>query len=283
MSRIAYVNGRYLPFADAALPIEDRATQFADAVYEVWAIRGGLLLDHAGHLRRLERSLGELSITAPMSDAALGVAIAETIRRNRVRNGHVYLQISRGVAPRDHAFPAQARPSVVITAKPGRPAAMDARAARGISVIVRPDIRWGRCDIKTTGLLANVLARQAAVEAGADDCWLEAVDGLTESSAANIWIVDRNGVLRTRPTTDNILPGITRATVLRMAEERQIRVQEGAFSRAEALAAREAFQTSAGGMVMPVVRIEGMAIGDGAPGPLSRALRDAYVAAALAA
>lgn len=282
MSRIAYVNGRYLPFAEASLPIEDRATQFGDAVYEVWAIRGGRLLDHAGHVRRLERSLGELSIRPPMTQAALAVAIGETVRRNRVRNGYVYLQISRGTAPRDHAFPADAAPSVVITAKPSRPAAMEARAARGISVIVRPDIRWGRCDIKTTGLLPNVLARQAAIEAGADDCWMEAPDGLTESSAANIWIVDREGVLRTRPTSDNILPGITRATVLRMAKERQIRVREGAFTLAEARAAREAFQTSAGGMVMPVVRIEGDPIGDGAPGPLSRALRDAYVAAALA-
>jgi D-alanine transaminase len=282
MSRIAYVNGRYLPFADAALPIEDRGTQFADAIYEVWAVRDRVLLDEAGHFTRLARSLGELRIPMPMPAASLALVLRETMRRNRVTNGTIYLQISRGVAPRDHPFPTDPlRPSIVVVAKRGDPRRMDAKASKGIAVVVEKDIRWGRCDIKTVGLLPNVLARQAGIDAGADDCWMEGPDGrLTEASAANIWIVDADGVLRTPSTEGNILNGITRRTVIRLAEERQIRIQERAFTLAEAKAAREAFQTSAGGFVMPVVAIAGSAIGSGTPGPVSRALREAYVAAA---
>jgi D-alanine transaminase len=285
MGRIAYVNGAYVRHADAAVHIEDRGYQFADAVYEVWAMSGGLLCDPEGHFTRLERSLGELSIDMPMTRAALTTVLKETIRRNRIRDGLVYLQVSRGVAPRDHVFPASPiAPAVVVTVKRTDPAAAEARAAAGVGVLTTPENRWGRCDIKTVGLLPNVLAKQAAKEAGATEAWFIDADGLvTEGASSNAWIVTSEGVLVTRDTGANILRGVTRETLLEVARTANIRIEERAFSLTEACSAREAFFTGAGALLLPVVSIDGRAVGDGRPGPVATRLRSLYIESARAA
>lgn len=279
MSRIAFVNGHYVPFADAMVHVEDRGLQFADSIYEVFAVRDGRLLDAPGHWARLERSLKELRQVMPMRAAALEAHIRETVRRNRVRNGLAYLQITRGVAKRDHPFPAPGLPqTVIITARRIDRAKADAGAEKGIAVITLPDQRWGRCDIKTTALIPNVLAKQAAREAGAYEAWLVDRDGfVTEASSANAWIVTLEGTLVTHAISNAILPGITRASVKELAEARQLNVEERPFTPDEARAAREAFITSAGNFVMPVVRIDDHPVGDGMPGPVSRALRADYL------
>lgn len=285
MGRIAYVNGAYVRHADAAVHIEDRGYQLADAVYEVWAMSGGRLCDPEGHFTRLERSLGELSIDMPMSRAALTTVLKETVRRNRIEDGLVYLQVSRGVAPRDHAFPTEpVPPAVVVTVKRTDPAAAEARAAAGVGVITTPENRWGRCDIKTVGLLPNVLAKQAAREAGSAEAWFIDADGLvTEGASSNAWIVTANGVLVTRDTSANILRGVTRATLLEVARTENIRIEERAFSLEEAMTAREAFFTGAGALLMPVVAIDGKPVGTGRPGPVASRLRNLYIAEARAA
>ncbi|MBN8553559.1 MAG: D-amino-acid transaminase [Caulobacterales bacterium] len=279
MSRIAYVNGRYGPKSEATVHIEDRGYQFADAVYEVWGVSAGLLMDFEGHMARLERSLDELKIVRPMSRAALTQVLRETVRRNRVANGLVYLQISRGTAPRDHAFPAtDTPPSVVVTAKSVNRARQDAAAAKGISVVTRPDIRWGRCDIKTVGLLPNILAKQDALDAGAGDAWLvDDMGMITEGTASNAWIVDQDGVIRTRDTQANILRGITRAAILRIAGEQGLKLEELGFSVADVKRAREAFYTNASGFATPVVAIDGTQIGNGQPGAVALRLRELYL------
>ena len=283
MSRLAYVNGRFLPQGEAGVSVEDRGFQFADAVYEVWAVFDGRLADAEGHFVRLERSLGELSIPQPMSRAALAQVLRETARRNRVRDGIVYLQISRGAARRDHAFPAGLRPTVVATARSIDYAAEEARAAAGVKVITMPDNRWGRCDIKTVGLLPNALAKQAAREAGAYEAWLvDAAGRVTEGASTNAWIVDAQGRLRTRDTGANILRGITRSGVAALAERLQIPVIEEPFTVAEAQAASEAFVTAASAFVLPVVAIDGKPVGSGKPGPVAQRLRALYVEAARA-
>jgi D-alanine transaminase len=278
MSRFAYVNGVYVRHGDAAVHIEDRGYQFADAVYEVWSVMGGKLADAAGHFARLWRSLGELSIAPPMSEAALRVVLRELIRRNGIDEGLVYLQVSRGVARRDHLFPQNVAPAIVATARRVNRVAQDASAAAGIGVITTPENRWGRCDIKTVGLLPNLLAKQAAKESGATEAWF--VDGqgqVTEASSSNAWIVDQNGVLRTRETTANILRGITRTTLMEVLKTENLKVEERPFTVDEALSAREAFVTGAGGLLQPVVRIDGKPIGDGRPGPVATRLRAAYI------
>ena len=279
MSRIAYVDGRYLPHRDAHVHIEDRGFQFADAVYEVWAVLGGRLADAEGHFTRLERSLGELKIRPPLGRAALDRVLRETLRRNRVRDGIVYLQISRGVARRDHVFPAATvRPTVVVTARRIDLAAAEATARRGVEVATRPDERWARCDIKTVSLLPNVLAKQSAREAGAYEAWLVDREGLvTEGGSTNAWIVDAAGVLRTRDTGANILRGVTRRAVLELAASLQMPVEERPFTVAEAKGAREAFLTAASAFVTPIVRIDGEAIGGGRPGPVAERLRTLYL------
>lgn len=283
MSRIAYVNGAYVRQSAATVHIEDRGFQFSDGVYEVWSVQDGRLLDTDGHFARLERSLGELEMRLPMSRAALEAVLSETLRRNRVRFGIVYLQITRGTAPRDHAFPApDTRPSVVVTARTIDRRALEARVQTGVAVTTMPDIRWGRCDIKSVSLLPNVLAKQAAREAGAYEAWLVDKDGyITEGSSTTAWIVDVNGRLRTRKLGSDILPGVTRATLLRVAQERQMPVFEEAFTVADAKRALEAFMSSASGVVVPVVSIDGAQVGDGAPGPVTLALRAAYFEGAL--
>jgi D-alanine transaminase len=277
MSRIAYVNGAYVPVAQAQVSAEDRGFQFADGVYEVWPLRNGRLIDHAPHMARLHRSLAELAIASPMGDGALQAVIAETVRRNRVRNGIVYLQITRGAAPRDHTFPARASPTLVIYARAMDQTALAHRHKEGVGVITAPDIRWGRCDIKTVSLLPNVLARQAAKEAGASEAWLLDDAGfITEGTASNAWIVDAAGVLRTRALGHDILPGATRAALARLARDRQMRLSEQPFTLDDVFAAREAFLTSAGAAVTPVVACNGRAIANGIPGPITRALQAAY-------
>lgn len=278
MSRIAYVNGHYVRHADAAVHIEDRGYQFGDGVYEVCEIRDRAIVDLDLHLDRLARSLAELRIGAPMSRAALTAILRQVARENRVRDGLVYIQVTRGVARRDHYFPEPApRPALVVTAR-----ALDRRkgetAARdGIAVITRPDERWARVDIKTTGLLPNVLAKQAAREAGAREAWLVDRDGyITEGGSTNAWIVTMGGVLVTRPAARGILRGITRTVLLKAAEAAGLTVEERPFTVAEAMAAREAFVTAASTIVMPVVRIDGVAIGDGRPGPFSLSLRGGF-------
>ncbi len=275
MSRIAYVNGRYLLFREARVHVEDRGYQFADAVYEACEVRGGRLIDERRHLDRLERSLRELRIRMPMSRAALSVVLHETVARNRIGYGLVYLQISRGVARRDHAFPMQeTAPSLVVTARALNAARNAKLAENGIAVISTPDNRWGRVDIKTVGLLPNVLARQSAVEQGARDAWFVDGDGfVTEASSANAWIVTDEGKLITRHADHAILRGITRTVVLDAVKEQNIAVEERAFTLKEAFAAREAFITSATQIVLPVVKIDGRSIGNGKPGPVAMALR----------
>lgn len=278
MSRIAYVNGVYQPHGQAVVHIEDRGFQFADGVYEVWAVFDGLLADYKGHLDRLHRSLNELKIPIPMSKAALGVVVRETVRRNRVRNGLCYIQITRGTAPRDHAFPKDTAPSIVVTAKSVDLAKGEALAVKGAAGVTQPDIRWGRCDIKTVGLLANVLAKQAAREAGAYECLLYDEMGLvTEGSSTNAWIVDEHGKLRTRDIQSNILRGITRAAILKLVAREKIELDERPFSVEEAKRAREVFVTAASSFVMPLVSLDGARIGTGKPGPVATRLREVYL------
>jgi D-alanine transaminase len=278
MARIAYVNGRYVPMRDAMVHVEDRGYQFADGVYEVCEVRGGRLIDERRHLDRLERSLGELRIRMPVSRAALGVILHEVVARNRISYGTVYLQITRGVAKRDHAFPVGGiAPSLVVTARRLDKARNEALAANGIAVISVAENRWGRVDIKTVGLLPNVLARQAAIEQGARDAWFVDKAGfVTEASSANAWIVTDAGKLVTRHADHAILHGITRAVVLDAVKERNIAVEQRGFTLEEAYKAREAFITSASQIVLPVVSINGQPIGTGKPGPVARALRGAF-------
>jgi D-alanine transaminase len=278
MPRLAYVNGRYGPLADAGVHVEDRGFQFADGVYEYWSVIEGRLADADGHLDRLERSLSELRIRAPMSRKALLRVLHETVRRNRVREGSVYLQVTRGAARRDHPFPkAEVAPSVVAIARPADFAAINARAAAGVGVLTQPDIRWGRCDIKTVGLLPNVLAKQAAREAGAFEAWLVDAEGhVTEGASTNAWIIDEQGRLRTRDLSANILRGITRKTLIDLAGELQMTVTEAPFTVEEAKRAKEAFFTAASAFITPVTSIDGVIIGNGRPGPISLRLRDLY-------
>jgi D-alanine transaminase len=278
MSRIAYVNGRYLPMRDAKVHVEDRGYQFGDGVYEVCEVKSGRLIDERRHLARLDRSLGELRIRAPMSAKALGVVLREVVMRNRIGYGVVYLQVTRGVARRDHAFPApEVKPSLVVTARALNKARNEALAAKGIAVISVPDNRWGRVDIKTIGLLPNVLARQAAIEQGARDAWFVDRDGtVTEGASANAWIVTPAGKVVTRPADRAILHGITRSVLLEAIKAQGLEIDERAFTLEEAYAAREAFVTAATQIVLPVVRIDGHVIGSGAPGPVATALRRAF-------
>ncbi|MFS2317630.1 D-amino-acid transaminase [Maricaulis sp. D1M11] len=279
MTRFAYVNGRFVPHQHASVHVEDRGYQFADAVYEVWSVSEGQLRDARGHFARLWRSLDALAIRHPLKEASLRLIIGELLRRNRVRDGLVYLQISRGVARRDHLFPhPDTPPSLVLTCKRVDPRKGDAVAETGISVISHPDQRWDRCDIKTVNLLPNVLAKQAGREAGAGEVWLTQPDGhVTEATSSNAWIVTAEGELVTHPATSDILGGITRASLIEIARERGIVVHERAFTLDEAKRAREAFVTSATRYVTPVTQIDGTVIGNGMPGSVALALRDAYL------
>lgn len=277
MSRIAYVNGRYLPHSEASVAVEDRGYQFADGVYEVCEVRGGQLVDERRHIARLERSLSELRIAQPMSRAALSVVLHETVRRNRVRNGTVYLQVTRGVARRDFPFPAGTRPALVVTARNNDQSKLEQMAAEGIAVVTVPDIRWKRVDIKSVALLPNVLAKQAARDQDAREAWLVDANGyVTEGASSSAWIVNRDGKIVTHPLGQDILPGITRSVLLDVIKAQGLKLEERPFTVDEAYAAREAFVTSASQIVMPVVRIDGRPVGNGAPGLIATALRRDY-------
>jgi D-alanine transaminase len=278
MSRIAYVNGRYLPRSDAKVSVEDRGFQFADGVYEVCEVKGGRLVDERRHMARLDRSLSELRIARPMTPAALSIVLHETVRRNRVRDGIVYVQISRGAAQRDFAFPVpETRPTLVVTARSSDLARLERLAGDGVAVVTVPDIRWGRVDIKSVALLPNVLAKQAARDAGAHEAWLVDQAGrVTEGASSNAWIVAQDGKLITHPLGPDILPGITRSVVIDLIKAQGLAFEERAFSVEEAYAAREAFITSASQIVLPVVRIDGRPVGNGAPGLIAGALRRDY-------
>lgn len=273
--RIAYVNGRYRPHAEALVHVEDRGYQFADGVYEVTAIWNGRPVDLEGHWDRLERSMRALSIAPPMPRRALTVVAREVVRRNRLRNGILYIQVTRGVAPRNHLFPDGDLPSsLVMTARHGRGPGAGLPADEGVRLSTQPDIRWGRCDIKTVGLLPNVLAKQAAREAGAFEALLVAPDGtVTEGTAVNVWIVSADNRLVTRPLGPDILAGITRQRLSALAAAAGLTVEERAFTRDEALAAREVLITSTTSFCLPVIAIDDHPIGDGRPGPTARTLQ----------
>lgn len=276
--RIAYVNGRYLPHAGACVHIEDRGLQFADSVYEVCAVLDGHLIDEQGHTERLGRSLNALQMEMPMRPAALGIVMRELVRRNRLRNGLVYLQVTRGAYRRDHVIPGNPKLSVMMTARSMNVAAVEKRRSEGIAVVTLPDLRWGRCDIKTTGLLPNTLAKSEARKRGAFEAWLVDSDFMiTEGTSANAWIVTGDGVLVTRNLSHNILAGVTRAGVLTALKSvTGLSVEQRPFSVDEALTAKEAFITSASGGVIPVVSIDGKPLGDGKPGAVARKVHELY-------
>lgn len=277
MSRIAYVNGRYVPKAEASVHIEDRGYQLADGIYEVVYVSEGRMVDEALHLDRMERSLREIRVRVPMARAALQHVLREVMRRNRLRNGLLYLQVSRGVAPREHVFPSvPVAPAIVVTAKPMKAIPADAAQNTGTAITL-PDERWARCDIKSTGLLANVLARQTAKERGATEAILIDADGMvTEGAATNIWIVDASGVLRTRALSHAILPGCTRGALIGILEAQGIAFEERPFTAEELKLAREVFVTSASSFVKAMLKVDGRAIGDGAVGAVTRRLFDLF-------
>jgi len=276
--RIAYVNGRYLPHGEAGVHIEDRALQLGDGIYEVTNVIAGKPVDEEPHLDRMERSLRELGIEMPMGRAALKLVMREVIARNRIANGLLYLQVTRGAAKRDHVPPKNPpRPTLILTMRAQDMTALAARMEKGIAISTQPDIRWGRCDIKTVQLLPNLLAKQAAKQAGAFEAWLVDRDGyVTEGGSTNAWIVNGQGDVITRDLSHAILPGVTRKIMLDAMKDAQLKVVERKFAVAEALAAREAFISSATGAAVPVVMIDGQRIGDGTPGALTRRIRDLY-------
>ncbi|MFZ5791951.1 MAG: D-amino-acid transaminase [Pseudomonadota bacterium] len=281
MPRIAYVNGRYVPLAHASVHIEDRGYQFADGVYEVVPLYRGRLLDEEPHLDRFDYSLSELRIAPPMSRSALKLVLRELVRRNGLADGLLYFQATRGVAPRDHKFPARIKTAFVATLRRAKPPSA-VQIEQGVAVVTVPDIRWQRCDIKSISLLPNLLAKQAAAEAGAFEAWM--VDGqgrVTEGSSTNAWIVTAGGALVTRDASAAILNGITRRRVIALLETENLRFEERPFTIEEARAAKEAFLTSSSSFVLPIGRIDGKAVGDGRPGPVAKRLREIYVAAAL--
>lgn len=278
MSRVVYVNGRYRPYRDALVHVEDRGYQFGDGVYEVCEVYSGRLVDERRHMLRLQRSLSELRIPLPMPLSALSAVLHEVVRRNKVADGIVYLQITRGVARREHAFPpAGTRPSIVVSARRLDRGQGERLAQSGISVITLPETRWARVDIKSIVLLPNVLARQAAREQGAREAWFVDRDGyVTEGAASNAWIVTREDTAVTRPAGHDILRGISREVAQAALAAAHVPFEERPFRVEEAYAAREAFITAASLLVMPVVRIDGSIIGDGRPGPISVAMRRAF-------
>jgi D-alanine transaminase len=278
VGRIAYVNGRYLPQSAAAVHIEDRGYQFGDGVYEVCEVHAGALIDEARHLARLARSLGELRMSHPLQPTTLAVVLRQIIARNKIHDGYVYLQVTRGVAPRDHVFPVPSvRPSLVVTASSIDRRKAEAKAEKGIAVVSCPDIRWKRTDIKTICLLPNVLARQTAREQGAYEAWLvDEDDMVTEGAASNAWIVNAEGIIITRYADRLSVRGVTRTTLIDLIAAEGLKLEERKFSLQEAMSAREAFITGATTLVMPVIAIDGQPVGDGKPGPLARRLREKF-------
>jgi D-alanine transaminase len=277
MSRFVYVNGRFLRRNDAFIDIEDRGFQFGDSVYEVIFVTKGLLVDEQGHIERLAYSLGELGIDLPKSPATISLLIRELMRLNGLSDGFVYMQVSRGAAPRDHLIPTGLSQTFVMNT---RAVDLTAKASvhTGVDVISVRDIRWGRCDIKTTQLFANCLAKSEAVRAGAGEAWMIDENNIvTEGSSSNAWIVTKDQVLVTRPPTHDILNGITRRSIIDIASQNDISFEERAFSLDEAKSAAEAFFSSATSLATPVLSIDGVTIGSGAVGSITKALQDQYL------
>jgi D-alanine transaminase len=279
-ARIVYLNGDFLPFAEARVPIMDRGFLFADGIYEVSAVLDGRLVDNEAHLARLDRSLGEIDIRNPHSLSEWVALQTDLVARNGLSEGLVYMQVTRGVYERDFAYPpADTAPTVMMFTQ-AKAVAKNPLAESGAKVITVPDLRWKRRDIKSVALLAQVLAKQQAAEAGVAEAWMVEDGAVTEGSSSTAFIVSRERVLVTRPLSTALLPGITRASVLRLAQEADLRIEERLIPVDEAYAAQEAFYTSASAFVMPVVQIDGRQIGEGRPGPLTRRLRALYIEAA---
>ncbi|MEO1718823.1 MAG: D-amino-acid transaminase [Pseudomonadota bacterium] len=278
MTRVIYVNGHYRDYDEAFIHAEDRGFQFGDAIYEVIEVLNGALIDETRHIERLGRSLRELKIESAIDAGALRIVMRETLRRNRVRNGLIYLQVSRGVAPRDFLFPEKGTPrTVVCLARHVDFAAAHRKAEQGISVITKPDPRWARCDIKTVMLLPASLAKEEAREQGAQEVWFVDGDGhVTEGGSSNAWIVTPEGTLVKTPATNAILRGVTRMTTIDCLTEAGITFEERQFTVDEARGAREAFITSATNLVMPVIAIDGRPLGNGHPGSVSAKLRSSF-------
>ena len=276
MSRIVYVNGAYVPEEEAMVSVFDRAFLFGDAVYEVTAVVGGRLVDFAGHLERLDRSLAEIALAPPLGHAALRALHEELVARNGVDEGGVYLQITRGAADRDFAYPEGAAPTVVAFTQ-SRPVVDHPYAATGVKIVTIPDLRWKRRDIKSTSMLGQVMGKQAAKLKGAYEAWMVEDGFVTEGTSSSAFILDTDGVVRTQPLGPHLLTGVTRRAVLKLAETQGVRTEERPFTVKEALAAREAFMTAATAFVLPVVEIDGIAIGDGRPGPVACTFRALYI------
>lgn len=276
MSRIVYVNGAYVPEEEAKVSVFDRAFLFGDAVYEVTAVLGGRLVDFDAHLARLDRSLKEIGLTHPMNHEGLREVHEELIALNKVGEGIVYLEISRGAAERDFAYPEDPVPTVVAFTQ-ARVLVDNPDATTGVKVVTIPDLRWKRRDIKSTAMLAQTMGKQAAKLQGAYEAWMVEDGRVTEGTSSSAFIVDAEGILRTQPLGPHILPGVTRRAVLRLASQEDIRVEERPFSVEEAYRAREAFLTAASAFVLPIIEIDGHTIGDGRPGAISQAFRELYI------
>lgn len=276
-SRIVYLNGEFLPFEQAKVPIMDRGFLFADGIYEVSAILDGHLVDNTAHLARLDRSLGEIGIRNPHGMAEWEELQAELVRRNGVTEGLVYMQVTRGVAERDFAYPAADTPPTVMMFTQAKTVAANPLADKGARIITVEDLRWKRRDIKSVALLAQVLAKQQAIEAGVSEAWMVEDGAVTEGSSSTAFIIGHDRTLVTRPLSTALLPGITRASVLKLAAEADLRIEERLITVAEAHEAAEAFYTSASSFVMPVIEIDGRTIGEGKPGPLTKRLRELYL------
>lgn len=277
MSRIIYINGAWLPEAEAKVSVFDRGFLMADGIYEVTCVLDGKLVDYAGHAARLRRSAGELDLALPLDEAALLAVHREIVARNGIDQGLVYLQLTRGVADRDFVYPPAGTPPTLVMFTQTKNLLENRDAEAGIAVALVPDLRWARRDIKTVQLLYPSMAKMEARKRGADDAWLVEDGHVTEASSATAHIVTADGVLVTRDLSHALLAGITRASVLELAARHGIRIEERAFTPDEALAAREAFITSATSFVVPVVRIDGQSIGDGKPGALALDLRRHYI------
>ena len=277
MHRIAYVNGDYCPIEEARVSILDRGFLFADGIYEVTAVIDGKLVDYPAHIARLQRSLREIKLACPLSESALQDVHLELMRRNGLNEGGIYLQITRGAADRDFKFPKDV-PATIVLFTQARNMVNSPDAETGIAVKTVPDIRWARRDIKSVALLAQVLAKQAAAEAGCGEAWMIEEGGyVTEGGSSSAFILTKAGSIIARPLSNDILPGITRIAMLKLAEEMQLRIEERRFTLKEALDAAEAFNTAAGALIMPVVKIDEHVIGEGQPGPVARRLRELYI------
>src|SRR5215210_657918 len=272
MSRIVFVNGAFVPYEEATVPIMDRGFLFGDGIYEVSAVLGGALVDHEAHLARLDRSLREIRIPNPHDTAEWTRLCQELVRRNGMAEGLVYMQVTRGVAERDFAFPKQGGPTVVMFTQP-KAIARSPQAETGVAVVTVPDLRWKRRDIKSVALLAQVLAKQAAAEAGVAEAWMVEDGFVTEGGSSTAFIATRDGRIVTRPLSSAILPGITRLSVMQLARETGLAIEERLFTVEEAHAAAEVFLTSASRFVFPIVAIDGRQVADGKPGTRTRRLR----------